>query len=202
MRHPEKLSKRRQLSTGFQARCAPILKGFGFRNPLKADYDRWGTTRRNAFIRWRSGFYEEVHVDWERWGAPRFRILFRTAQVERMRPPDCGPPTPRLAWVYLWAGILRLPGGRRIPLGKNFGRFMGVDRTLELAADRLRQMEVHLRNGGPSWMMDLETNRVGQGPFVGDDPTVSHPAFWWPHGDVELEPWPPDTKRPTQARRD
>lgn len=183
---------------GFQARCAPILKEVGFRNPAKGNRDIWPATRRNVFIRRRGDIHEHVFVYWNKWGAGRFEIYARTSQAERMRPPGCGPPHPRLLDLTVRSAIWRRPSGRIIYVGRGFGRGR-VDRTLELAARRLVELDRYLKTGEPSWVVNVECNRRGF-PAVTDDPTVSLPIFWPNELEVELEAWPAERARTSRRR--
>ena len=74
-------SRRVRMAEALRSECDPVAFSLGFRHPRKGDWDRWQTTRRNVYIRWRGYEYDEVTLEWARFGRPWFRVDFSTSVV-------------------------------------------------------------------------------------------------------------------------
>jgi hypothetical protein len=124
-------SNRVRMSEAFRATCAPVLYSMGFRNPKRADWERWANTKRNIFIRWRGGDYDQVQVVWWSLGRPRFYIELRTRRAEAHPRPDGSAAFHlRKAYSETYSGWLRDPQ-------KVIGR----------ACDWLKQIDAWFREG-------------------------------------------------------
>ena len=55
-------SKRVRLAEAVRAECLPVLFEMRFRNPKKADRDRWEATRPFVFGRWRGRDYDHIEI--------------------------------------------------------------------------------------------------------------------------------------------
>jgi hypothetical protein len=177
-------SKRVRMSEAFRKNCDPILFSQGYRNPVRHDRDRWHTTRRNVFLRWRDEHYDEVYISWGDWGAPYFYLEFRTTQVSRMRPLGSPSPTPRLFHCRLFAWNVSWLSGWINMFGERFGPFMSVNRAIELAGARLIDLEEFLRTGEVTKHISFGANFYGY-RLVMDDPKDECPVFWLGMGDPQ-----------------
>lgn len=120
-------SRRVRMAEAIRRECDPFALSLGFRHPRKANWNRWLTSRRNVYLRWREGNYDEVLFRWGRWGAPWFRAEFERSRLDPPSNPGGGVSRVVTSGVaYAWTG-------RLAPLCRDkFGPWRTVAETVEL----------------------------------------------------------------------
>jgi hypothetical protein len=159
--------------------CDPMLLGLGFRNPHRMDNDRWHTTRRNTFLRWRGTDYDEVAFQWDKYGRPKFFLNFWTSRVEQ--PPANG----KAALRAFRGGIMRSwQGPLRVLHGGWFGPWMAIETVTALVNWRILQLNDFLVNGVIGPQVSVGPPRL-RGPDDGEDRVPPVMKIW---GDPWLDP--------------
>lgn len=155
-------SRRVRLAAAIRRECDPLMFSFGFRHPNHWTWDRWCTTRRNAYLRWRGGDYDEVWLQWDRYGGAAFRINFF---ISRLTPPHPHGALARRtgdAFIHAWER------GRVWPLAKDkFGPWRSIDATVKVAKQCLGEVNdfmLHERVGIHMWRAPRWT-RVAPGEY-------------------------------------
>jgi hypothetical protein len=82
VKKPRKKTRRVRMAEAIRRECDPVIFALGFRNPRKGDWNRWLTTRRNVYIRWRGTSCDEIVLRWARYGQPKFSVSFESSVVE------------------------------------------------------------------------------------------------------------------------
>jgi hypothetical protein len=122
--------------------CAPVAFDLGFRHPRKGDWNRWLTTRRNVYIRWRGDAYDEVVLTWARFGRCRFTVDTHTSTVlDRLGDPEGPVREVRGASIGAAASLL-LP-----PFFGEFGLFRPIPSVVALFNQCLVELDRWFRDG-------------------------------------------------------
>jgi hypothetical protein len=182
-------SKRERLAAAVRNECLPLLFEMGFRNPKKADRDRWEASRPFVFGRWRGHDYDHVEIRWDLYGRPKFWIGFL---ARRFEPPKeaGGAPTWRLLSGDIYTWRIGLWGGR-VVAGQTFGNG-SISRSIEMAKRRLEEVNEFLLSGVARPHIGVWIDLPGYVP--GSDP-VGEPMFW--SGNVQ----PSEMEEPKLRRR-
>jgi hypothetical protein len=142
MKTPQRKTRRVLMAETIRRDCDPVLFGLGFRNPRDMTLDRWETTRRNTYVRWRGTDYDELKLIWARYGRAKFQFRFETSQVET--PPRGDTPATRLVrhgWVRSFTGPVRMIGGQW------FGPWMTAVAAAALMNRRILELNGFLLSG-------------------------------------------------------
>jgi len=144
MKNRRRKSRRVRLAEAIRRDCDPVLFGQGFRNPNKTDLDRWGTTRRNAYFRWRGTDYDQIVLYWDKYNRSKVRVEFEISRVEH--PPEGDRHCVR--WVS--GGYLLTS---RYLGGCWFGPWRSPMGAAAFLKRRLQQLDVFLVRGEPHWLV-------------------------------------------------
>jgi hypothetical protein len=168
--------------------CDPVLFALGFRNPRRMDLDRWHTSRRNTYIRWRGTAYDQVEIHWNKYNRPKFFLNFWTSRVER--PPRDG----HAAWRMVTHGTLSAWRSPCPYLGTGwFGPWRSVDDVPNLVNRRVLQLEAYLLRGETGWWINVGAPR----PTSPDDGDLRV----WPRMKIWGDPWlDPESDYPMDGR--
>jgi hypothetical protein len=134
-------SRRVRMAEAIRRECDPFAFSLGFRHPRKGDWNRWLTTRRNVYIRWRGMDFDEVVFNWGRWGAAFFRMhVARSRADPAPYPPDGIPRTESGGLVYAWAGPIA-------PICRDkFGPWRTVESVVALTNQCFAELDGWLRD--------------------------------------------------------
>lgn len=143
MKRVRRKTRRVLMAEAIRRDCDPVLRGLGFRNPRDMTLDRWETTRRNTYVRWRGTCYDELKLIWDKYNRAKFFFRFETSRVER--PPQGDVPATRLV-TY---GAMR---SWVAPLGlwrsDWFGPWMSPVAAAALMNSRIFELDAYLMGGG------------------------------------------------------
>lgn len=172
----KKLTGTERFRSEIRKAVRPLMQSWGFDNPPKGEPDWWGAPRINNWVRKRDGHTDQIFFEWDRFGRPRFVLVLRTDQLERMLRSDQSADTARghVEDVLLldrrprlFGGLLRFPwtSGRR-PL----------QREIEHLEMRLRDANHFLLTG------EIQSHLIFREGAFGDAPL--RPVFWMQHGEA------------------
>ena len=134
-------SRRVRLAEAIRRECDPLMFSFGFRHPKNWTWERWGTSRRNVYLRWRDGDYDEVTLMWGRFGKPWFRIDYF---MSRLTPPH---PKGALARRTCQGRMYAWPRGQIVPLCQDkFGPWRSIGDTAVLTKQCLAELNAFMLN--------------------------------------------------------
>jgi hypothetical protein len=148
------------MAEAIRRECDPLMFSFGFRHPKNWTWERWGTSRRNVYLRWRDGDYDEVTLMWGRFGKPWFRMHYFISRLT--------PPHPSDALVRrIGGGIMHAwERGRFLPFSKDkFGPWRSIEDVAAITKQCLIEINhfmVDERVGAHIWVAP-HWRRVGPG---------------------------------------
>jgi hypothetical protein len=164
------------MAEAIRRQCDPFAFSLGFRHPRSGDWNRWLTTRRNVYIRWRGDCYDEVVLQWARFGRPRFTIDVHASEV--IHPLD-GPAGPvrrvRGVSVMAWSPFLN-------PICPDeFGPWRSIPSVVALLNDCLVELDRYFRDNvvGPHLVpgiVYLVSPSEGPGWLTPEDRTWGDPT--------------------------
>jgi hypothetical protein len=173
--------------------CLPLLFELGFRNPRRADRDRWEATRPFVFGRWRGRDYDHVEMRWDLYGRPKFWISFLGRRPQPSEEAG-GPPTSHIFSGDVWTWRLSL-WGERYMAGQTFGPWSSVSRTTQLVNARLREVDQFFLTRRPGPHVGLFIDQRGYILQEGDE--FANWAFWASN----VQPHEMEEPRLTRRRR-
>lgn len=150
MKRTKRKSRRVRLAEAIRRDCDPVLFAMGYRNPAKTDLDRWRTTRRNSYFRWRGTDYDEIIMYWDKYNRPKVRIEVKISRVET--PPQGDRFCVRwisYATIKTWRGINKWVNGCW------FGPWRSPEKAAAFVNRRLLQLEAYLLRGEAHWAINF-----------------------------------------------
>jgi hypothetical protein len=171
------------MAEAIRRECDPVAFRLGFRHPRKGDWNRWVTTRRNVYIRWRGDAYDEVVLRWARFGGSRFTVSSDTSVVvDMLNHPDGPIREVRNAMVRASASVL-LP-----PFFGQFGLWRSIPSVVALLNQCLVELDHWVRDdiAGPHVLTGLPY-RVSPTSGPGWLPTAQCRAWGDPTRDPERD---------------
>jgi hypothetical protein len=125
--------------------CDPVAFSLGFRHPRRGNWDRWLTTSRNVYIRWRGEHYDEVILQWARYGEAWFRVDISSSTVVAWSDGHTDSPSRsvRFARGDAWAGPLA-------PLCRDkFGPWRSIPSVVDVFNRCLAELDLYVREDAP-----------------------------------------------------
>jgi hypothetical protein len=150
------------MAEAIRRECDPLMYSFGFRHPRHWSWERWPTTRRNVYIRWRDGDYDEVLLIWGHFGRPWFTMEFFMSRLTPPHPPGALIRRTGGSVMYAWDRFRRAP-----PCRDKFGPWRSILATVAVTKQCLTELNAFMLEERPSAYIGFpHWRRVGPGEYA------------------------------------